>query len=114
MQRRRPLPDSATPPRSLSLLLLSILLGALSSPLAAQLPASNPSKPSAAIPAAQPTNSFTNTDAALSKWAATKNPFYDGPWSDLLSLIPYVLLCGFLFLVAREKLLAPRRNTPVS
>ena len=60
MPRRQPLPDSATPPRSLSLLLLSILFGALSSPLAAQLPASNPIKPSAAIPAAQPTNSFTD------------------------------------------------------
>ena len=55
---------------------------------------------------------FTNADATLSKWAVAHNPFYDGRWSDGLSLLPYVLLCGFLFLVAREKLLAPRRNVP--
>ena len=53
---------------------------------------------------------LTNTDAALNKWASAHNPFYEGPHSDLLSMIPYVLLCGFLFLVAREKLLAPRRR----
>ena len=52
---------------------------------------------------------FTGTDHAISKWAE-KNPFFDGPWSNTLSLLPYVLLCGFLFLVAREKLLAPRRR----
>ena len=52
---------------------------------------------------------FTNVDKGISKWAAG-NPFFDGPWSNSLSLLPYALLCGFLFLVAREKLLAPRRR----
>ncbi len=52
---------------------------------------------------------FVSTDHRLAEWAKG-NPFFDGPWSDALSLIPYVLLCGFLFLVAREKLLAPRRR----
>ena len=51
-----------------------------------------------------------DTNAALDKWATAHNPFYDGPSSDVLSMLPYVLLCGFLFLVAREKLLAPRRR----
>ena len=53
---------------------------------------------------------LTDTDARLNDWATAHNPFFDGPWSNVLSLIPYALLCGFLLLVAREKLLAPRRR----
>ncbi|AOS43604.1 OPT oligopeptide transporter protein [Lacunisphaera limnophila] len=48
-------------------------------------------------------------DAAVGRWATEHNPFYNGPHADLLSLIPYALLCGFLYFVAKEKLLAPRR-----
>ena len=57
---------------------------------------------------------YTNTDAALGEWAEKHNAFYSGPWSNGLSLLPYALLCGFLFLVAREKLLAPRRSVRTS
>ena len=46
-------------------------------------------------------------DAAVAAWAAAHNPFHSGPYADLLSLIPYGLLCGFLYFVAKEKLLAP-------
>ena len=53
---------------------------------------------------------LTDTDARLNRWATAHNPFFEGPWSNVLSLIPYALLCGFLLLVAREKLLAPRRR----
>lgn len=49
-------------------------------------------------------------DAAIAKWATEHNPFYAGPYADLLSLIPYGLLCGFLYFVAKEKLLAPARK----
>jgi putative OPT family oligopeptide transporter len=49
-------------------------------------------------------------DAAVAKWAAAHNPFYAGPYADLLSLIPYGLLCGFLYFVAKEKCLAPSRK----
>ena len=49
-------------------------------------------------------------DDALFKWSTAHNPFFEGPQSDLLSLIPYVLLCGFLYLVAREKLLKPGKT----
>ncbi|RXK53563.1 oligopeptide transporter, OPT family [Oleiharenicola lentus] len=49
-------------------------------------------------------------DAAVAKWAAAHNPFYAGPHADLLSLIPYGLLCGFLYFVAKEKFLAPARK----
>jgi len=49
-------------------------------------------------------------DDTLLKWSTANNPFFEGPNSDLLSLIPYVLLCGFLYLVAREKLLTPAKR----
>jgi hypothetical protein len=52
---------------------------------------------------------FDNVDASLTKWAETSNPFFAGPMSDMLALIPFVLLTGFLFLVGREKLLAPKK-----
>jgi putative OPT family oligopeptide transporter len=39
---------------------------------------------------------------------AQNNPFYTGPNADLLALIPFALLITFLYLVAREKLLATR------
>jgi hypothetical protein len=48
-------------------------------------------------------------DAFFSDWANAHNPFFAGPQSDLLSLLPFVLLCGALYLVAREKLLAGKR-----
>ena len=54
---------------------------------------------------------LSDTDAKLQKWAETSNPFFAGSNSDLLSLVPFALLTGFLYLVAREKLLrvpAPR------
>jgi putative OPT family oligopeptide transporter len=40
-------------------------------------------------------------DAALQKWAIAHNPFYEGPASDLLTLLPFVVLVGLLWLVAR-------------
>ncbi|MFZ5496501.1 MAG: OPT family oligopeptide transporter [Verrucomicrobiota bacterium] len=48
-------------------------------------------------------------DAAVTGWSAAHNPFYGGAHADLLSLVPFGALCGFLYFVAREKLLAPQR-----
>jgi uncharacterized oligopeptide transporter (OPT) family protein len=48
-------------------------------------------------------------DAALARWSTANNPFFEGPNSDLLSMIPFVVLCVFLYFVGREKLLAPKR-----
>lgn len=44
-------------------------------------------------------------DRALTAWATAHNPLYEGAYSDLLSLIPFAILCWFLYLVGREKLL---------
>jgi uncharacterized oligopeptide transporter (OPT) family protein len=49
-------------------------------------------------------------DAALTAWSRHHNPFFEGAWSDLLALIPFVILTGFLLLVGREKLLAPAKS----
>jgi len=44
-------------------------------------------------------------------WSRDHNKFFNGDYSDLLSLIPFVILMILLYLVGREKLLAPRRAT---
>lgn len=43
---------------------------------------------------------------------ADRNPFATGTWSDLLSMLPFVAMCVFLFLVGRELLLTPGRKVP--
>jgi putative OPT family oligopeptide transporter len=45
----------------------------------------------------------------LDKFAGT-NPLVSGASADLLSCIPFILLCVLLALVGREKLLAPKRT----
>ncbi|MEI7551195.1 MAG: oligopeptide transporter, OPT family [Verrucomicrobiota bacterium] len=47
-------------------------------------------------------------DAALTAWSTAHNPFFEGPHSDALSLLPFVLICGLLYFVGREQLLVPR------
>jgi hypothetical protein len=51
---------------------------------------------------------FDRVDAALTDWATAHNPFFDGPRADVLALVPFVLLTGFLWLVGREKVLRPK------
>lgn len=47
---------------------------------------------------------------AIELWSKGHNSFYKGDWSDLLSMIPFVVLMILLYLVGREKLLAPKRS----
>jgi putative OPT family oligopeptide transporter len=47
-------------------------------------------------------------DAALTTWSAAHNPFFDGPNSDALSMIPFLVICALLYYVGREKLLVPK------
>jgi putative OPT family oligopeptide transporter len=44
---------------------------------------------------------------------AARNPFAEGPNSDLLSMIPFIILVALLYLTGREKLLAPPRQTSI-
>jgi len=43
-------------------------------------------------------------------WSRAHNPFFNGGWADLLSLIPFAVLMIILYLVGREVILAPRRT----
>ena len=49
-------------------------------------------------------------DAALTEWSRANNPFFEGPNSDLLALIPFAMLVGLLYLVGRERLFAPKHR----
>ena len=49
-------------------------------------------------------------DAALTTWSTAHNPFFDGPNSDALSMIPFVALMVFLYGVGREKWLRPKKT----
>ena len=49
----------------------------------------------------------------ITNWAEKYNPFFAGPSSDWLALIPFVLLTGFLYLVGREVFLSNRPKSPV-
>lgn len=43
-------------------------------------------------------------------WSRANNPFFAGPWANVLSLLPFLVLVVVLYLVGREKLLAPRNS----
>jgi hypothetical protein len=44
-------------------------------------------------------------------WQNAHNPFLNGAYSDLLALLPFVVLCVLLYLVGRDVLLRPSRAT---
>jgi hypothetical protein len=43
-------------------------------------------------------------------WASEHNPFFEGPWSDVLAMLPFLALCVLLYLVGREVLFASKRT----
>ena len=47
----------------------------------------------------------------LTTWSSANNPFFEGASADLLSLIPFALLVGLLYLVGREMIFRPRIET---
>jgi putative OPT family oligopeptide transporter len=47
----------------------------------------------------------------IEHWSRAHNPFFAGPWADLLSLLPFLVLVIILYLVGREVLLAPKRKS---
>jgi putative OPT family oligopeptide transporter len=49
-------------------------------------------------------------DAALTKWSGEHNPFFEGPYSDALTMLPFLALCVFLYFVGVEKWLKPKRH----
>ena len=53
-------------------------------------------------------NFMDKTDKAITDWATAHNPFFEGPYASLLSLIPFALLSFFLYGVARDWFLSPK------
>ena len=47
-------------------------------------------------------------DPFITAWSQAHNPFFEGAYSDLLSLLPFAALGIFLYFVGREKWLKPR------
>jgi OPT oligopeptide transporter protein len=43
------------------------------------------------------------------EWATKNNPFFEGPYSDLLGMIPLAVLTIVLYLVGREILMKPKQ-----
>jgi putative OPT family oligopeptide transporter len=44
------------------------------------------------------------------KWATEHSPFFEGPYADLLSMLPFAALCVLLYLVGRDVLFATKRS----
>ena len=55
-----------------------------------------------------------DTFDAIEKWATAHNPFFEGPYSDLLAMIPFAVLCVLLYLVGRDLLLTRRKQAKIS
>jgi hypothetical protein len=54
----------------------------------------------------------TDFTERLTTWSTRNNPLFAGPHADVLSLIPFALLVGLLYLVAREAVLRPKVHHP--
>lgn len=53
---------------------------------------------------------LSNTNRSLEHWAAAHNPFFEGQHSDMLSMIPFLLIGLVLLAVGRELWLKPSRH----
>ncbi len=52
---------------------------------------------------------LSNVDRGITDWSTAHNPLFNGPLSDLLSMIPFIVLIVLLYLVGKEKILAPKK-----
>jgi uncharacterized oligopeptide transporter (OPT) family protein len=53
---------------------------------------------------------LSDFDHAITTWSIAHNPFFAGPYANVLALIPFTVLCVVLYFVAREKWLSPKRT----
>jgi hypothetical protein len=52
---------------------------------------------------------LTNFNQRITDTMTASNPFFNGPNANLLSLIPFAILCALLYLAGREVILAAKR-----
>jgi putative OPT family oligopeptide transporter len=57
----------------------------------------------------QGVDSLAPIDDWFNRWATDRNPVFNGPYADALSMIFFLGLCAVLYLVGREKLLGPKK-----
>lgn len=50
--------------------------------------------------------SLVKVSTRVEEWSTANNPFFNGPHSDLLAMVPFTVLCVVLYLVGRDVLLA--------
>jgi putative OPT family oligopeptide transporter len=55
-----------------------------------------------------------NVDRSVKTWATASNPFYNGDYADLLSMIPFLLLTVLLYAVGREWVLSSKATAESS
>jgi putative OPT family oligopeptide transporter len=53
---------------------------------------------------------LTNFDHRVTDIMRAGNPFFEGPYADVLALIPFAILTVLLYLAGREVILAPKRS----
>jgi putative OPT family oligopeptide transporter len=54
---------------------------------------------------------LSDTTESITKWSEANNPFFEGPthdYANILSMIPFLVICIILYMVGREWLLAGR------
>jgi putative OPT family oligopeptide transporter len=52
---------------------------------------------------------FGDAQARIDAWSSAHNPLFAGADADLLSMLPFLVITGLLYLAGREKLWAPKR-----
>ncbi len=57
---------------------------------------------------------FADTVGSFSKWSEANNPFYAGPNSDWLGMIPFLIMSVFLYFVGREIFFRGKKNDVIS
>ena len=55
---------------------------------------------------------LSDVNDRLEGWAKINNPFFAGGWSDVLSMIPFVIIAALLLAVGREMVLKPTSAKP--
>jgi uncharacterized oligopeptide transporter (OPT) family protein len=53
---------------------------------------------------------LTERTKGIEEWSKAHNPLYEGPYADLLSLLPFLLLTLLLYMVGREMILASKQT----
>jgi hypothetical protein len=61
-----------------------------------------------------PRPALANFNKSVADWATANNPFFAGPSSNVLSMIPYLVLMLLLYLVGREVLLKSKNGAAKS